>query len=58
MVVGVRDEVSQGAIDTFAAEPGVGGEVTEDLENNIFHEAGVMATKGSIRSYVDRTLLG
>jgi hypothetical protein len=40
MVVGVRDEVFLGAIDTFAAEQGVGGEVAKDLENDILREAG------------------
>ena len=35
-----RDEASLGAIDTFAAEQGVGREVAEDLENDILHEAG------------------
>ena len=40
MVVGVWDEVFPGAIDTFAAEQGAGGEVAEDLENDILYEAG------------------
>ena len=40
MVVGVRDEVFLGVTDTFAAEQRAGGEVAEDLENNILHEAG------------------
>ena len=40
MVVGVRDEVSPRATDTFVAEQGAGGEVVEDLENGILHEAG------------------
>ena len=29
-----------GATDTFAAKQGVGGEVAEDLKNDIVHEAG------------------
>ena len=40
MVVGVRDEVFLGAIDTFAAEQGAGGDVAEDLKNDILREAG------------------
>ena len=40
MVVGVRDEVFPGVTDTFAAEQGAGGEVAEDLENDILREAG------------------
>ena len=40
MVVGVLDEVFLGVTDTFAAEQRAGGEVAEDLENNILHEAG------------------
>ena len=40
MVVGVRDEVFQGATDTFAAEQGAGGEAAEDLKNDILREAG------------------
>jgi 2-keto-3-deoxy-L-rhamnonate aldolase RhmA len=39
MVVGVRDEVSLGAMDTFAAEQGADGKTAEDLENNIIREA-------------------
>ena len=40
MVVGVRDEVSPGVTDTFVAEQGAGGEVAEDLKNDILREAG------------------
>ena len=40
MVVGVRDEVFLGVIDTFVAEQGAGGEVAEDLKNDILCEAG------------------
>ena len=40
MVVGVRDEVSPRATDTFTAEQGADGEAVEDLENEILHEAG------------------
>ena len=40
MVVGVRDEVFLGAIDTFAAEQGAGGEAAKDLQNDILCEAG------------------
>ena len=36
----VQDEVFLGAIDTFAAEQGVGGEAAEDLKNEILHEVG------------------
>ena len=36
----VQDEASLGAIDTFAAEQGAGGEAAEDLENDILHEVG------------------
>ena len=39
MVVGVQDEVFPGVTDTFAAEQGVGGEVSEDLKNDILREA-------------------
>ena len=39
MVVVVLDEVVLGAIDTFAAEQGAGGEAAEDLDNNIICEA-------------------
>ena len=39
MVVGVRDEVFPGVIDTFAAEQGAGGEAAEDLDNGIVREA-------------------
>ena len=39
MVVGVWDEVFLGATDTFVAEQGLGGEVTEDLKNDILCEA-------------------
>ena len=35
-----QDEASLGAIDTFAAEQGVGGETAEDLNNGIIREAG------------------
>ena len=38
MVVGVRDEVSPKVIDTFAVEQGAGGEVAEDLKNDILCE--------------------
>ena len=34
-----RDEASLGAIDTFAAEQGVGREAAKDHENEILHEA-------------------
>ena len=40
MVVVVQDEAVPGVIDTFAVEQGVGGEVAEDLKNNILCEAG------------------
>ena len=40
MVVGVRDEVFLGAIDTFVVEQGAGGEAAQDLKNNILREAG------------------
>jgi hypothetical protein len=40
MVVVVLDEVVPRAIDTFAAEQGAGGEVVEDLANDIVREAG------------------
>ena len=40
MVVVVRDEAVLGAIDTFVAEQGAGGEATEDLDNNIVRVAG------------------
>jgi hypothetical protein len=40
MVVVVRDEVVLGAIDTFVVEQGAGGEVAEDLDNDIVREAG------------------
>ena len=40
MVVGVRDEAVLGATDTFAAEQGANGEVVDDLNNSIIHEAG------------------
>ena len=36
----VRDEVFSGATDIFAAEQGAGGEVAEDLNNDIVREAG------------------
>jgi hypothetical protein len=39
MVVGVQDEVSLGATDTFAAEQGADGEAAEDLKNNILRES-------------------
>ena len=39
MVVGVLDEFFPGATDTFPAEQGAGGEVAEDLENDILREA-------------------
>ena len=39
MVVGVRDEVFLGATDIFLAEQGAGGEVAEDLQNDILREA-------------------
>ena len=38
-VLRFRDEAVLGAIDTFAAEQGVGGEAAEDLENVILYEA-------------------
>ena len=40
MVVVVRDEAVLGAIDTFVAEQGVGGEAAKDLDNGIVREAG------------------
>ena len=40
MVAGVRDEVFLGGTNTFAAEQGAGGEVAEDLKNDILREAG------------------
>ena len=40
MVVVVRDEAVLGAIDTFTAEQGAGGEAVEDLDNGIVCEAG------------------
>ena len=39
MVVVVLDEAVPGATNTFAAEQGAGGEVAEDLNNGIIHEA-------------------
>ena len=39
MVVEVRDEVFLGAIDTFVVEQGADGEVAEDLDKYIIHEA-------------------
>ena len=39
MVVVVRDEVVPRVIDTFVAEQGANREVTEDLNNDIVHEA-------------------
>ena len=36
----VRDEAFLGAIDTFVAEQGAGGEAAEDLNKDIVHEAG------------------
>ena len=36
----IRDEVSLGATDTFAAEQGVGREAAEDLNKDIVHEVG------------------
>ena len=39
MVVGVRDEVFSGTIDTFAAEQGASGEAVEDLKNEILRKA-------------------
>ena len=40
MVVGVQDEVFPGVTDTFVAEQGAGGDVAEDLKNDILREAG------------------
>jgi hypothetical protein len=40
MVIGVQDEVFPGATDTFTVEQGAGGEVVEDLKNDILCEAG------------------
>ena len=40
MVVIVRDEAVLGATNTFIAEQGAGGEVAEDLKNEILREAG------------------
>ena len=40
----VRDEVSPGATDTFAAEQGAGSEAAEDLNNGIIHVAGQYVT--------------
>ena len=39
MVVVVLDEAVPGAIDSFAAEQGAGGEAVEDLDNDVVHEA-------------------
>jgi len=36
----IRDEAFLGVTDTFVAEQGVGGEVAEDLNKEIVHEAG------------------
>ena len=36
----VQDEAFPGAIDTFVAEQGAGGEVVEDLDKDIVHETG------------------
>ena len=36
----VQDEASPGVTDTFAVEQGVSGEVAEDLNKDIIHEAG------------------
>ena len=36
----VQDEAFLGVIDTFVAEQGAGGEVVEDLDNDIVCEAG------------------
>jgi hypothetical protein len=33
----VRDEMFLGAIDTFTAEQGAGGEAVEDLDKDIVH---------------------
>ena len=35
----IRDEASLGATDTFAVEQGANEEATEDLDNDIIHEA-------------------
>ena len=40
MVVVVLNEVVPGAIDTFVVEQAAGEEAAEDLQNNIFYEAG------------------
>ena len=40
MVVGGLNEVFLGVTDKFAAEQGADGEVVEDIENDILHEAG------------------
>jgi hypothetical protein len=53
MVVGVRDEVFTGAIDTFAAEQGAGRDAAKDLKNNILREAGLyVPLVGGILYYV------
>ena len=36
----VQDEASIGVTDTFVAEQGAGGDVAEDLKNDILREAG------------------
>jgi hypothetical protein len=39
MVVGVQDEVFRGATNRFIVEQGAGGDVAEDLKNDILCEA-------------------
>ena len=55
----IRDEVSLGATDTFAAEQGVGREAAEDLENDILCEAGqcVPLAEGLLH-FVEPTIVG
>jgi hypothetical protein len=36
----VQDDTIAGAIDTFVAEQGMGGEAMEDLDNDIIRDAG------------------
>ena len=36
----IRDEVSPGVTDTFAAEQGATGEAAENLDKDIVHEVG------------------
>ena len=38
----VQDEASLGATDTFAVEQGAGGQVADDVDKDIIHEAGLL----------------